>query len=245
MNPQNIHMVSAVSESPCQLIMDNEIKGTRVLLHNLNPDQILHLEACSGIVRVMLLCKGSVEFCSNGNATLLADLGVYVAAPSAGLTATAVGGCRLLELQLDLEPAEYEQVCTTLSTPYALEYEKAKKYAEDCKSAKTVSRMLIPPRVVPRFSMGSVQTGGDDTVAPHSHPMVEQYFFGLAENNCTVTADDTSVPFGGCTLLHIPLGSEHGILSKGSQIVHYIWMDLLLDESALEYMDSAHQIIDE
>lgn len=104
--------------------------------------------------------------------------------------------------------------------------------------------MLVPARIVPRFAMGSVQTSGPDFIATHTHPMVDQYFFGLEENRCIALIDGKEVPFGGNTLLHIPLGADHGVKLEYHHVCHYLWIDFLLNEDGLEYMDQAHKIKD-
>ena len=90
--------------------------------------------------------------------------------------------------------------------------------------------------------MGSVETYGTDLIAKHTHPMLEQFFFGLDENNCIALIDDVRYPFTGNMLLHIPLGSDHGVLLEETHACHYLWMDFLLNEEALRYMDEAHRL---
>ena len=81
-----------------------------------------------------------------------------------------------------------------------------------------------------------------DLIAKHTHPMLEQFFFGLDENNCIALIDDVRYPFTGNMLLHIPLGSDHGVLLEETHACHYLWMDFLLNEEALRYMDEAHRL---
>ena len=94
------------------------------------------------------------------------------------------------------------------------------------------------------FAMGSVETYGKDRIEQHSHPHLEQYFFSLAENNCIALIDDLQYPFGPNSVLHIPLGSNHGIHLDDEHSCHYLWIDFLLNEEALEYLDTAHTIVE-
>ena len=227
------------------MIMDGEIPGTLVNYHSLPINGYLDLGPCQNGARIIFLCSGSVEFDCDGNADKLSGRGVYVPRADKALKARAMEASGFVELIRALDPNEYVPFCAQPELPYCLEYSAAAKYTEECKSPKTISRMLVPQRLVPRFAMGSVETHGEDMVAKHTHPMLEQYFFGLAENNCLAMIDDLLLPFGGNELLHIPLGSDHGILLHEDHCAHYIWMDFLFDEEGLEYMDSAHRLIDE
>lgn len=192
----------------------------------------LRFSACPGAVRVLFVCSGTLR---DGEAILEART-VYIPEPEAPLCLDVAADCLLLEL------FRHNGCCTEAALPYRLDYEDALTYTEDCKSAKTTSRMLIPARIVPDFAMGSVQTAGEDMIAPHTHPDVDQYFYGLEENNCILTVDGKEYPFGGHHLVHIPLGSLHGVRLEQQHTCHYLWLDSLLNDAALAYMDEAHQL---
>jgi mannose-6-phosphate isomerase-like protein (cupin superfamily) len=127
------------------------------------------------------------------------------------------------------------------SLPYFIRYADCKKYKEAIKSEKTINRTLVPENIIPRFCMGSVETSGPDAVGVHKHPMLEQLFFGLAENACTVKADDTEAPFGEYNLLHIPLGSEHGVYVAEGRKLHYLWLDFFKDKKGIEWITQMHK----
>lgn len=129
--------------------------------------------------------------------------------------------------------------------PYFVAYSQCRKYKESIKSEKTVNRMLLPENIVPRLCIGSVETNGPDKVGEHSHPMLEQLFFGLEKNNCIVTADGIEVSFEEETLLHIPLGSEHGVKVEKGKTLNYIWMDFFCSTEDMGYMSENHIIEDE
>ena len=94
--------------------------------------------------------------------------------------------------------------------PYVRKFSECPTYGEAIKSAKTTSRTLLPKDVVPRMSIGTVETAGPDRVAPHAHPMLEQFFLGLDGNDIVVRADGGQTALGANELVHIPLGSSHG-----------------------------------
>jgi hypothetical protein len=129
--------------------------------------------------------------------------------------------------------------------PYFMSYAQCKTYQEEIKSEKTVSRMLVPEQVVPRLSIGSVQTTGPDIIAAHQHPMLEQLFYGLKENSCNVHADGHETFFGERTLLHIPLGSNHGVRVDEGNTIHYMWMDFFRHQEDVSYITESHIINDE
>jgi hypothetical protein len=65
---------------------------------------------------------------------------------------------------------------------YNARFEECQGYTEPIKSATTVSRTILPNRIIPRVAMGTVQTNGPDKVDVLKHPMLEQLFLGLADN---------------------------------------------------------------
>lgn len=224
-------------------IMDGEIPGTRVVRHVLEKDGTLTFPAEKGFIRIFFICSGLICFSCAEN-ICLQQHDTYIANPQMPVNASTDVRAEMLEIRRYMNEAEYLRVCFHGSSlPFTAVFDQTPTYTEDCKSERTVSRMLVPARIVPRFAMGSVETGGDDQVAPHTHPMLEQFFFGLTGNDCDALIDDCVVPFRGNTLLHIPLGSMHGIRSTGRQVVRYIWMDFLMDEKGLAYMDSAHKLV--
>lgn len=105
-----------------------------------------------------------------------------------------------LILALTLTSDDMEDIATHDAASRAIyikTFAECEPYGERIKSPKTVSRTLLPKGIVPRLAIGTVQTTGPDLVALHRHPMLEQYFLGLEENNMTVIADDARTPLGG------------------------------------------------
>ncbi|MBL7696938.1 MAG: right-handed parallel beta-helix repeat-containing protein [Chitinophagaceae bacterium] len=129
--------------------------------------------------------------------------------------------------------------------PYFVDYTKSRQYREAIKSEKTISRMILPEGIVPRFCMGSVETTGPDEIGAHTHPMLEQLFFGLANNDCVVTADGIKAGFRENMLLHIPLGSRHGVKVHDGKRLNYIWMDHFRNSEDMIYIKANHIMKDE
>jgi hypothetical protein len=89
------------------------------------------------------------------------------------------------------------------------------------------------------------ETTGPDQVAKHTHPMLEQLFLGLPGNDVSVMADSYETMFGENELLHIPLGSNHGVKVENGKTLHYIWVDLFAHASEMDYMKDNHILLDE
>ena len=127
---------------------------------------------------------------------------------------------------------------------YLRAFEDCPVYTEDIKSEKTVNRMMLAEGMVPRFCMGSVETMGPDEVAEHEHPMLDQVLLGLEDCQCTVHAGDEEALLMENLLLHIPLGSRHGVTVAEGEKLTYIWMDFFLSLEGQKYMEEQHHIKD-
>ncbi|AWV97483.1 cupin domain-containing protein [Arcticibacterium luteifluviistationis] len=127
---------------------------------------------------------------------------------------------------------------------YYAKFTDCTPYTEPIKSPNTISRTILPNKIIPRIAMGTVQTKGPDKVGAHEHPMLEQLFLGLSENNCVVYADDAKVDFPQYSVLHIPLGSSHSVSVEKDQVLYYVWMDFFLDKKGEEWLKT-HNVKDE
>ncbi len=243
----NVMMKPAVpdSSSPVQNIClsDQEIQGSRVYCHWLEKDGNASWDPLTDSIRIFLLICGSVIFENDSVSFEAFKKGIFIGKPGAIVHVRCQADAQILELQRFVTEEEWDFLRDSHQLPFFQNYEKAPRYREEGKSEKTINRMLIPQRIIPRFAMGSVETHGKDYVAKHRHPMLEQYFFSFQENNCSVLIDDKQYPYPGNTLLHIPLGSNHGISSEENQQIHYVWMDFLFGEEGLKYMDEVHHMI--
>ena len=109
-------------------------------------------------------------------------------------------------------------------------------YTEKIKSPNTVSRTVLPQDIVPRISLGTVEAPGPDEVGAHSHPMLDQLFLGLTDNDIVVHADDKKASFTAYTLLHIPIGSNHWATVGDNKKMYYLWMDFFLTREGQEWL---------
>lgn len=109
-------------------------------------------------------------------------------------------------------------------------------YTEKIKSPNTVSRTVLPADIVPRVSHGTVQTKGPDAVGAHEHPMLDQLFLGLTNNDIVVHADKYSTKMKAYSLLHIPIGSSHWASVNKGKTMYYLWMDFFLTKEGQEWL---------
>ena len=70
--------------------------------------------------------------------------------------------------------------------------------------------------------------------------MLEQLFFGLKDNHVIVKADDMRLNFTENILLHIPLGSDHGVDVEADNKLHYIWIDLFRNREDMNWITQEH-----
>ena len=132
--------------------------------------------------------------------------------------------------------AELRKYPQNNAAPHVEKFSECPTYGEAIKSAKTVSRTLLPENFVPRMAMGTVETTGPDTVGAHRHPMLEQLFLGLRDNDITVIADEARANLTPFSILHIPLGSNHGAEVAAGKQLHYIWMDFFASKEGQEWL---------
>ncbi len=183
---------------------------------------------------------GSVEV---GDRTFILDEMAALCVPSvAGVTARSSSEpVELLEILIDQAARGVAASAPPVAAPAQLvPYSRCPTYWEAIKSDRTVSRTIVPDGAVPRFCMGSVQVEGPDVVGAHRHPMLEQLFFGLPGNRCTVSADEDRLDFGERTLVHIPRGSSHGATVEQGAVLHYVWMDFFEGDD-MSYIAESHR----
>jgi quercetin dioxygenase-like cupin family protein len=125
---------------------------------------------------------------------------------------------------------------TSRSRIYFKKFSDCQAYTEAIKSPKTVSRTVLPKDHVPRVAMGTVETMGPDEVGAHEHPMLDQLFLGLADNDIIVHADGAQVRFSEYSILHIPLGSRHWVKAEDGRRMYYMWMDFFLTKEGEEWL---------
>lgn len=214
-------------------ILPGEIENIKVYYRNLCEGEIFMSAPQSDTYKVFILASGEIDV----NSKRMCDRGLCAFSPDDKVDIEAITDSAILEICVFSEDKSESG-----NLPYFINYADAHTYREDCKSEKTVSRMLLEPRIVPNLAVGSVETYGKDRVDAHEHPDVEQLFFGFSENDMYLKINGELTYMGGNTLVHIPLASLHGVEVEDGGCAHYVWIDYIINERGLEYMDSAHEM---
>jgi mannose-6-phosphate isomerase-like protein (cupin superfamily) len=192
--------------------------------------------------QIFFFVRGAGEILVEDKTLQVSEMAAFVAGGNAPVRISATAApLEYLEILVRLQDDEASQF--RRRSPVFTRYSECVPYTEAIKSPRTTSRTIVPPMTVPRFCMGSVDAWGPDEVAPHSHPMLEQLFFGLPGNACVVTADDAEAVLGERALLHIPPGSRHGVRVHEDSRMHYVWMDFFRREEDLAWVQEQHRPI--
>ncbi len=226
-------------------MLPGEIPGALVLCHHLPQGHILSFEGQREFIRIFFLCEGSLSFSAESKTFRYAEKAIFVAKPESGIQISAAEDSVLLEIRWELNEQDLADLdASPTQFPISEAYRDALQYRDFFKSETTISRALLKQSVIPRFAMGSVEAKGDDLVGMHAHPLLDQFFFSFPENDMNLLIDCRICPMKGDTLLHIPLGSNHGVIALGAQRMHYLWIDCTpqeLKQQAVEYLDEVHK----
>ncbi len=230
------------SEARSVELCKGEIPGARPVHHTVEAGGELKFAADAGYYHILILIEGEVEFLYEGKSYKYDSRVTFVPASDKELTVKANSHVQLLEVQWDIFPedaAMLEEYKTEF--PINVPYQESIQYIDPNKSKKTISRMMIPQRVIPRFSIGSVESIGEDLVKSHAHPMLDQFFFSFPENDMDVMINGEPIHMLGNIILHIPLGADHGVVVHEGKHMHYMWIDFMPDnELALKRLDERH-----
>ena len=224
-------------------VLVGEVPGIRASLVSLGPGG-RHVEGRSDAEdKVYLVLEGRGAVVADG-APIPVGRQTIVRLPvgtDASLAADASSTLDVLVLRHALSDEDRKDLAAhpeNQTRPYVRRFSECPTYGEAIKSAKTTSRTLLPKDVVPRMSIGTVETAGPDRVAPHAHPMLEQFFLGLDGNDIVVHADGGQTALGANELVHIPLGSSHGAEVAEGKKLHYVWMDFFRDREGLRWLET-------
>jgi hypothetical protein len=232
----------AVQKDERMPMLPGAIPGAEVFLQRLEAGQTASFSPRDDKATIFLSIEGEFGFSAGAEKRDVAGRCTFIP----GFDQTAVFEAKSLTRFLTIEweiPADSrdEWKNSEHSFPYVQDYIGSVQYRDKNKSDKTISREMVRQRIVPGFCMGSVESYGYDKVAQHPHPMLDQFFFSFPENDIDVLIEDFKVPMKGDTLLHIPLGSNHGVEVLGDNHMHYIWIDFFLGQDGLDRLDNSHK----
>lgn len=227
-----------------KVLLENEIEGASVLHHTIPAGKALSLPAQENFIRILFLLRGNASFLAEEKSYAFNRRAVFTALPETPVTVRAEEKTELLEIRWELNAADKAELASKKDRfPFAEAYEDALQYRDPFKSETTVSRAIIIHDFIPRFAMGSVEAKSDDLVGQHAHPLLDQFFFSLSDNDADLLVDCRIFNFKDNTLIHIPLGSNHGVIAKGNQKMHYLWLDFIpvaKNDAALAYLNENH-----
>ena len=232
-----------------ELILENEINGIYVEHVAVSREGKIIDVSSEGYRNIYLFVKG--------NGTVIAKSTAYEIVPETIFLPNSVEEITIeaksetlhyLKISCELSAQDHldlkELPANNTQNVYYTKFEDCQAYTEEIKSPNTVSRTILSNEYIPRVAMGTVQTKGPDAVGAHEHPMLEQLFLGLSENNCTVYADDAQVAFSEYSVLHIPLGSRHSVSVEEDEVMYYVWMDFFMDKKGEEWLKT-HNVNDD
>ena len=220
-----------------------EIPGTATFHVTVPAGEIFTLAADEKHYNIFILIEGECTMATDGKTYGFAERVTFVPAPEKEMTITARNNVQMVQIAWDITEEDVKlRADYGTEFPLVKPYATAIQYVDPNKSPKTISRMMIPHKIIPRFAIGSVESYGYDYVKPHSHPMLDQYFFSFPENNMSLIINGEKIPMDGNVMVHIPLGADHGVEVTGTDHLHYMWIDFLPDnEAGLKRLDERHK----
>lgn len=226
-------------------LLPGEIPGAAVIHHTLPAGERLTLPGQQEFIRILFLCEGAARFAAAGKTARYAEKAMFTAKPESEVQIEAETDAVLLEIRWAMNESDLADLAASKEEfPLTEAYADCTQYRDFFKSETTISRAILKQGVIPRFAMGSVEARGDDLVGQHAHPLLDQFFFSFPENDMDLLIDCRICPMKGDTLLHIPLGSNHGVIARGSQRMHYLWIDCTpqeMKEDAVAYLNEVHR----
>lgn len=238
--------ISAASNDACgQDMLVGEIPGAIVSFHTLSKGEKRNFAGNCDFIRVLFLCQGGATFSGKAGAFSYGERAVYTDMPGEDISVEALDCCGLLEIKWALSQSDIDELKSKSARfPFTEAYAEALQYRDPFKSETTISRAIVVHDFIPRFAMGSVEAKGDDLVGQHAHPLLNQFFFSFSENDADLLIDCRIFNLKGDTLVHIPLGSNHGVIARGAQRMHYLWLDFTptsQKDEAVAYLNEVHK----
>lgn len=199
------------SVTASQPICENYIKGATPINHTIKAGDRITFAPC-GAYHIMVLVEGKVTFTTGGQDYVWNERVTFVPALDQEMTVQAETNAQLLEIRWQMLESDYALIDEYKTVfPYQMSYALSKQYRDRNKSDKTISRVMLEQRNIPRFAMGSVESYGPDFVKSHDHPMLDQFFVSFPENDMFLLIDYEPYRMMGNEICHIPLGANLGV----------------------------------
>lgn len=224
-------------------MLEGTIPGASVYHHAAIAGETITFPVDGTFVRILFLCSGDASFAVAEQVYRYDEKAFVVANHLQEVCLSAHSASDVVEIRWAVFEKDMVEILSGETCyPFSGRYMDAYQYRDPFKSEKTISRAIIPQRMIPRFAMGSVETYGEDLIGQHEHPLLDQFFFSFPDNDMDLLIDDLVYPMAGDTLLYIPLGSNHGVKVNEGQVANYIWIDFIQDpDAANAYLDEVHK----
>ncbi len=162
-------------------VLADEVPGIATTSISLAPGVAYREPGSQSEDRVYLVLAGGGEIIAGGAEYLVGreTIAHFPLGWDVGFKAGGPGAMGILVVRQTLTGEDREELLAyhaVSRAAYLKVFDECTPYGEAIKSARTVSRTLLPGGIVPRMAIGSVEAAGPDRVAPHRHPMLEQYF---------------------------------------------------------------------
>ena len=227
-------------------LLHGEIDGVKPYHHIIAPGEQIMLKGDERIYHILFLIEGCVVLSTDSGMYCMEQKGVFVEAAESDITISSGSGARVFEIEKYMSDVDMEtKKKYETSFPIIQDYLKCQQYTDFSKTPKTINRIVLEQENIPRFAMGSVESVGEDYVTPNAHPEIDQFFFTFPENDTELIINDETMNLKGDTLLHIPLGADHGTNLAEGKKMHYLWIDCLVDEKYADILKEDHVKLDE
>jgi hypothetical protein len=218
----------------------NVINGVVPFFHTMAAGGSLVLKA-GPYYHILVQFEGNTVMKTEGKNYDLDGRVTFAPGPEEDIELTAKTNAKILNIQYLKRDDDKEMLKEWKPEfPYILPYEKSLQYKDANKSDKTISRIMLEQRHIPRFAMGSVEMIGPDHMLVHGHPKLDQFFVSFPENDIFVILDGEPYRMRGNEILYIPLGGDHAVQAIEKKHCHYIWIDFMVDDTGYTQLDKGH-----
>ena len=223
-------------------LLKNQIKGCTVYNHMIMAGDTINIKPNQGGHHILILVTGTCNFIMEKAQYQFSTRACFVPGLDQNLDVKGVTDVQVLEVFWEMGEGDEEELKTFPWPvfPKMQIYDDSMQYHDGAKSWKTINRIFFEQLNVPRFAMGSVESYGPDAVKQHPHPMIDQFFYSFPENNMDCLIDEDTVHMDGNILLHIPLGSNHGVDVPEGGRMHYLWIDFYWDREISQRLAKGH-----
>lgn len=222
-------------------LLHGEIADVYPYHHIIAPGEKINLKGDEKVYHILFLIEGAASVSTASGTYFMDEKGMFVDESGLDVEICSGVGARFFEIEKHMTDTDLETKKKYTSTfPILQIYSKCEQYTDFSKTPKTINRIVLEQENIPRFAMGSVESVGEDHVTPNAHPEIDQFFFTFPENDTELIINDETMNLLGDTLLHIPLGADHGTNLAEDKKMHYLWIDCLVDEKYAEILKEDH-----